>query len=256
MFFSTVCRGAVMVEVAPKVEGLKGETAKLPCKYRVSPSSSNTVVEWYIVSNFWIFMFFIQIFFDHDKTKIDIKSLTSKLWWTSIKYFTARDFRHNFRSQVPYFLCVCVFLLFPPLLLMFFPTFFVFHPLSVHPEGGAGNQEACGFPLPGRWRKKWWWHSSDWAGHYRRGLYLDHLLGSTFRWACLLLPGHCWSSWGWRCRHNAQSLLWVGHFPFGLLNDLNMTFSKTLPPYFPISEWCKEFMPCFVTVSGTEGLWL
>ncbi|XP_070768032.1 basal cell adhesion molecule [Enoplosus armatus] len=43
-----VCSGAVTVEVAPKVEVLKGETAKLPCTYNVSPSSSNTVVEWYI----------------------------------------------------------------------------------------------------------------------------------------------------------------------------------------------------------------
>ncbi|KAM3613577.1 uncharacterized protein V6R79_001759 [Siganus canaliculatus] len=43
-----VCSGAVNVEVAPEVEVLKGETAKLPCKCTVSPSSSNIVVEWYI----------------------------------------------------------------------------------------------------------------------------------------------------------------------------------------------------------------
>ncbi|XP_073341615.1 basal cell adhesion molecule isoform X2 [Pagrus major] len=43
-----VCSGSVDVEVAPKVEVLKGETAKLPCKYTVSTSSSTTVVEWYI----------------------------------------------------------------------------------------------------------------------------------------------------------------------------------------------------------------
>ncbi|XP_045900317.1 basal cell adhesion molecule isoform X1 [Micropterus dolomieu] len=43
-----VCSGAVSVEVTPKVEVLKGETAKLPCKYTVSQPSSNTVVEWFI----------------------------------------------------------------------------------------------------------------------------------------------------------------------------------------------------------------
>ncbi|XP_030249740.1 basal cell adhesion molecule isoform X2 [Sparus aurata] len=43
-----VCSGSVEVEVAPKVEVLKGETAKLPCKYTVSTLSSTTVVEWYI----------------------------------------------------------------------------------------------------------------------------------------------------------------------------------------------------------------
>ncbi|KAI3361204.1 hypothetical protein L3Q82_013399 [Scortum barcoo] len=43
-----ICSGAVTVDVVPKVEVMKGETAKLPCKYNVSPSSSSTVVEWYI----------------------------------------------------------------------------------------------------------------------------------------------------------------------------------------------------------------
>nr|XP_046254998.1 basal cell adhesion molecule isoform X3 [Scatophagus argus] len=43
-----VCSGTVTVQVAPKMEVLKGDTAKLPCTYNVSPSSSNTVVEWYI----------------------------------------------------------------------------------------------------------------------------------------------------------------------------------------------------------------
>ncbi|XP_044064680.1 basal cell adhesion molecule isoform X2 [Siniperca chuatsi] len=43
-----VCSGVVTVNVNPKVEVLKGDTAKLPCTYKVSPSSSNTVVEWYI----------------------------------------------------------------------------------------------------------------------------------------------------------------------------------------------------------------
>uniref|UniRef100_UPI0037E9C594 basal cell adhesion molecule isoform X3 n=1 Tax=Semicossyphus pulcher TaxID=241346 RepID=UPI0037E9C594 len=42
-----VCSGTVTVEVSPKVEVLKGETAKLPCTYKGS-SSSNTVVEWFI----------------------------------------------------------------------------------------------------------------------------------------------------------------------------------------------------------------
>ncbi|KAM9353761.1 basal cell adhesion molecule isoform 2-T2 [Symphorus nematophorus] len=41
-----VCCGAVTVEVAPKVEVLKGETAKLPCKF--TSASSTTIVEWYI----------------------------------------------------------------------------------------------------------------------------------------------------------------------------------------------------------------
>ncbi|XP_032374570.1 basal cell adhesion molecule isoform X5 [Etheostoma spectabile] len=43
-----VCSGAVTVKVTSKVEVLKGDTAKLPCTYTVSPPSSNTVVEWYI----------------------------------------------------------------------------------------------------------------------------------------------------------------------------------------------------------------
>ncbi|XP_068591564.1 basal cell adhesion molecule isoform X1 [Cebidichthys violaceus] len=43
-----VCSGAVTVTVTPKVEVLKGETATLPCTYTVSPTPSNTVVEWYI----------------------------------------------------------------------------------------------------------------------------------------------------------------------------------------------------------------
>ncbi|CAK6959079.1 basal cell adhesion molecule [Scomber scombrus] len=43
-----VCSGAVTMKVAPKVEVLKDETAKLPCSYTVLPSSSNTIVEWYI----------------------------------------------------------------------------------------------------------------------------------------------------------------------------------------------------------------
>uniref|UniRef100_A0A8C2WXN7 Basal cell adhesion molecule (Lutheran blood group) n=1 Tax=Cyclopterus lumpus TaxID=8103 RepID=A0A8C2WXN7_CYCLU len=48
VFFSAVCSGGVTVNVTPKVEVLKGETAKLPCTYTVSPTPSNTVVEWYI----------------------------------------------------------------------------------------------------------------------------------------------------------------------------------------------------------------
>ncbi|XP_051921060.1 basal cell adhesion molecule-like isoform X2 [Hippocampus zosterae] len=43
-----LCRASVTVNVAPKVEVLKDETAKLPCTYTVSPSSSNTIVEWHI----------------------------------------------------------------------------------------------------------------------------------------------------------------------------------------------------------------
>ncbi|XP_059194904.1 basal cell adhesion molecule isoform X2 [Centropristis striata] len=44
-----VCNGAVMVKTAPKVEVLKGDTAKLPCTHTVSPPSGNTVVEWFYV---------------------------------------------------------------------------------------------------------------------------------------------------------------------------------------------------------------
>ncbi|XP_068998429.1 basal cell adhesion molecule isoform X1 [Embiotoca jacksoni] len=44
-----VCSGAVTVKVAPTVEVLKGETAKLLCTYTVSTSSSNTIVDWFIV---------------------------------------------------------------------------------------------------------------------------------------------------------------------------------------------------------------
>ncbi|XP_026226868.1 basal cell adhesion molecule [Anabas testudineus] len=43
-----VCSGAVTVTVSPKVEVIKGATAKLPCTYTVSTPSSNTIVEWYI----------------------------------------------------------------------------------------------------------------------------------------------------------------------------------------------------------------
>uniref|UniRef100_A0A3P8S9W3 Basal cell adhesion molecule (Lutheran blood group) n=1 Tax=Amphiprion percula TaxID=161767 RepID=A0A3P8S9W3_AMPPE len=43
-----VCSGAVTVKVDPKVEVLKGDPAQLPCTYTVSPSSSSTIVEWYI----------------------------------------------------------------------------------------------------------------------------------------------------------------------------------------------------------------
>ncbi|XP_041649489.1 basal cell adhesion molecule isoform X2 [Cheilinus undulatus] len=42
-----VCNGSVSVNVSPKVEVIKGETAKLPCTYTVS-TSSNTIVEWFI----------------------------------------------------------------------------------------------------------------------------------------------------------------------------------------------------------------
>ncbi|XP_028281743.1 basal cell adhesion molecule isoform X2 [Parambassis ranga] len=43
-----VCSGAVVVKVSPKVEVLKGEKATLTCKYTMSSSSSNVIVEWYI----------------------------------------------------------------------------------------------------------------------------------------------------------------------------------------------------------------
>ncbi len=70
VFFSTVCSGSVDVKVAPKVEVLKGETAKLPCTYMVSPPSSTTVVEWYyIVSNFlYIKGFFVTILIEEENT--------------------------------------------------------------------------------------------------------------------------------------------------------------------------------------------
>ncbi|KAI4811161.1 hypothetical protein KUCAC02_014079 [Chaenocephalus aceratus] len=43
-----VCGGAVLVKVAPVVEVMKGESAKLPCTYTTPAPSGNTVVEWYI----------------------------------------------------------------------------------------------------------------------------------------------------------------------------------------------------------------
>ncbi|XP_057691248.1 basal cell adhesion molecule isoform X1 [Corythoichthys intestinalis] len=43
-----LCQASVTVNVAPKVEVLKDMTATLPCTYTVSPSSSNTLVEWHI----------------------------------------------------------------------------------------------------------------------------------------------------------------------------------------------------------------
>ncbi|KAM8846065.1 basal cell adhesion molecule isoform 1-T1 [Synchiropus picturatus] len=43
-----VCDAVVNIEVAPKVEVRKDETAKLPCTYTVSPAFSETLVEWYI----------------------------------------------------------------------------------------------------------------------------------------------------------------------------------------------------------------
>ncbi|XP_074539482.1 basal cell adhesion molecule isoform X2 [Halichoeres trimaculatus] len=41
-----VCSGSVTVEVTPKVEVMKGETAKLPCTHTVA--SSTIIVEWFI----------------------------------------------------------------------------------------------------------------------------------------------------------------------------------------------------------------
>ncbi|XP_054637322.1 basal cell adhesion molecule isoform X2 [Dunckerocampus dactyliophorus] len=43
-----LCCASVNVNVAPKVEVLKDENAKLPCTYKMSPTSSNTIVEWHI----------------------------------------------------------------------------------------------------------------------------------------------------------------------------------------------------------------
>lgn len=43
-----VCNAAVSVKVAPTVEALKDETAKLPCTHSITPVSSNAIVEWYI----------------------------------------------------------------------------------------------------------------------------------------------------------------------------------------------------------------
>lgn len=43
-----VCCAAVTVKVAPKVEVLKGEAAKLPCMVSEAALSGNTIVEWYI----------------------------------------------------------------------------------------------------------------------------------------------------------------------------------------------------------------
>lgn len=66
------------MQVTPKVEVLKGETAKLPCTYTVTPSSSNTVVEWFIVSNFSLYIFFIQISFGSETYFLGSESLTSQ----------------------------------------------------------------------------------------------------------------------------------------------------------------------------------
>lgn len=60
---SAVCSGAVTVDVVPKVEVLKGDTAQLPCKYTVSPSSTTTVVEWHIVSTFQMLIWFVYYLF-------------------------------------------------------------------------------------------------------------------------------------------------------------------------------------------------
>ncbi|KAG1947584.1 basal cell adhesion molecule isoform X2 [Pimephales promelas] len=43
-----VCLASVNVTVTPKVEVIKGETAKLPCSYTISNPTSNVVVQWYI----------------------------------------------------------------------------------------------------------------------------------------------------------------------------------------------------------------
>ena len=44
----------MLVKVAPVVEVMKGESAKLPCTYTTPAPSGNTVVEWYIVSHIQI----------------------------------------------------------------------------------------------------------------------------------------------------------------------------------------------------------
>ncbi|XP_048008377.1 basal cell adhesion molecule isoform X2 [Megalobrama amblycephala] len=43
-----VCLATVKVTVTPKVEVIKGETAKLPCSYTISAEASEIVVQWFI----------------------------------------------------------------------------------------------------------------------------------------------------------------------------------------------------------------
>lgn len=174
MFSFPVCQASVIVEVAPKVEAVKGETAQLPCKYTVSPTTTNTIVEWYIVSHF--------------------------------QFFICSD-----------------------LIQILYNPFPIIHLLSYHLERGAGNPDASSFPIP-RWTgQKWCWNPHERACLHWRGPQLDHLLGSTFWWAHLLLSGHSWSCWGWRCRHYAQSLLWVNLCPFEFYPpSLTLTFPSTV----------------------------
>ncbi|ROL47841.1 Basal cell adhesion molecule [Anabarilius grahami] len=44
----TICLATVKVTVTPKVEVIKGETAKLPCSYTISAEASEIVVQWFI----------------------------------------------------------------------------------------------------------------------------------------------------------------------------------------------------------------
>lgn len=43
-----VCHGEVIVQVTPRVEILKGDTAKLPCTHNVSPPPASIMVEWFM----------------------------------------------------------------------------------------------------------------------------------------------------------------------------------------------------------------
>lgn len=53
----TVCLATVNVIVTPKVEVIKGETAKLPCSYTISAEASEIVVQWFIVSR-WMTLYY------------------------------------------------------------------------------------------------------------------------------------------------------------------------------------------------------
>lgn len=180
---STVCIVAASVKVAPKVEVLKGETAKLPCTY--TDPSSITLVEWYIVSNFPSFKFSSK--FEHQQTGVK-----RELGDVQIKK-NGRHFQNKCLSLITLWLS-CLF----------------FHE-SINPQsfsysdltGGPGIQEARGFPLSGWQGRKWRGHPSDWPRHYWGRLHLDHLFHPTHRWARLLLPGHSWPRRDRRCHHFA-----------------------------------------------------
>lgn len=110
-------------------------------------------------------------------------------------------------------------------------------PFSSCAERGARNQDARSFPTPWWTGQKWRWNLPERARLHRGGPDSDHLQGSTFRRARLLLSGHSWSLRGRRCPHHAQSLLWVCpfHVTLGLFNSPRLPNTHT-HTHFPISN--------------------